>query len=413
MVDPTSSRFAETDKHSIIPNNLNNMVSTLEAYKHFPQHIKHLLSDLHSGGDLISILSSYIPCLKSDLSLYYIYLNFGYSPEHGSFLSLPQVSDLISCICKEYHASIPEAEDRCSKVISDMRKEFLSTFYAYDLQELVDPAELDLMEFSEAKQESLQSLWCDFTPQNGTSSLTIPSELNTARINKGLKILSKKIREILISRGDISYKEISELVVTEMESMKELDREKEGKNILRRIYDSLNVLEASGVVGKNDKKYYWKGLPTSQVEFQDNIAVNICNAKEKVEGKRESLRELCKRFYSLRELLIRNSKIEKHSEKIDFPFIVVGTEENQMNKVSNIQVIIESNQRHTDVALKFYKEIILFGDIDILIHMGMYQRPMYSTDIPIDLFESLACKMPTSLAGYPMLFQDKSSTRFH
>ena len=390
------------------------MVSTLEAYKHFPLHIKHLLSDLHSGGELISILSSYIPCLRSDLSLYYIYLNFGYSPEHGSFLSLPQAPDLISCICKEYHTSIPEVEDRCSKIISDVKKEFLNTFYAYDLQELADPAELDLMEFSESKQESLQSLWCDFTPPNKLthSSLTTPSELNTPRINKGLKVLSQKIREILIHRGKISYKEMSELVVTEMESMKELDREKEGKNILRRIYDSLNVLEASGVVGKSDKKYYWKGFPTPQEEYKESLAVDICDAKEKVEGKREALRELCKRFYSLRELLMRNSKIEKVPEKIEFPFIVVGTEEHQMNKVRNMQVRIESNQKNTNVAIKFHKEIMLFGDIDILIHLRMYIRPMHSTDIPIDLFESLACKLPKSFSGYPMLFQDKSPIAF-
>ena len=184
---------------------------------------------------------------------------------------------------------------------------------------------------------------------------------------------------------------MSELVVTEMESMKELDREKEGKNILRRIYDSLNVLEASGVVGKSDKKYYWKGFPTPQEEYKESLAVDICDAKEKVEGKREALRV---------------------PEKIEFPFIVVGTEEHQMNKVRNMQVRIESNQKNTNVAIKFHKEIMLFGDIDILIHLRMYIRPMHSTDIPIDLFESLACKLPKSFSGYPMLFQDKSPIAF-
>ena len=42
---------------------------------------------------------------------------------------------------------------------------------------------------------------------------------------------------------------------------------------------------------------------------------------------------------------------------------------------------------------------MLFGDIDVLIHLGLYKRPMHSTDIPIDLFESLACKVSLKLNG--------------
>lgn len=308
------------------------MVSTLEAYKHFPPHIKHLISDLSRGGEVISVLSSYVPYLTSDVSLYYIFLSFGYSPEHGSFLSPPHVSDIISHLSKEYHTA--DLEDSCTKLTSDIKKEFLHTFYACDLQELAGPSELDLAEPT-CKEDTLNSIWCDFTPSHKPthSNTTTPSDLNTPRINKGLKILSKKIREILIHRGKISYKEMAELVVAEMEAMKELDREKEGKNILRRIYDSLNVLEASGVVGKNDKKYYWKGFPTPQSEYNEGLTVKISDMKVNIETKRQGLRELCKRFYALRELLIRNSKNEKSIEKVEFPFIMVGTEENHMNKV--------------------------------------------------------------------------------
>jgi E2F/DP family winged-helix DNA-binding domain. len=91
---------------------------------------------------------------------------------------------------------------------------------------------------------------------SNNSNFTTPSDINTPRINKGLKILSKKIREILMQRGKVSYKEISENVVNEMDLHKEIDKEKEAKNVLRRIYDSLNVLEACGVVGKSAKNYY-------------------------------------------------------------------------------------------------------------------------------------------------------------
>ena len=100
------------------------MVSTLETYKHFPDHIRHLLYDLSSEGEVVSILNTYIPYLTSDTSLYFIYLNFGFSPEHGGFLAPPNSSDIISCIAKEYHSSIPELEENCSKIISDVKNEF-------------------------------------------------------------------------------------------------------------------------------------------------------------------------------------------------------------------------------------------------------------------------------------------------
>ena len=125
---------------------------------------------------------------------------------------------------------------------------------------------------------------------------------------------------------------MADLVITEMEKQKEIDREKEGKNILRRIYDSLNVLEACGIVGKSEKKYYWKGFPTPHSEFNESLGNSVNDIKISVENKREGLREMCKRYYSLRELIIRNSRSEKHIEKIEFPFIVIGTEEH-MNKV--------------------------------------------------------------------------------
>ena len=122
------------------------MVSTLDLCKYFPDHIKHLLSDLSHECEIVSILTTYIPYLASDASLYYIYLGFGYSPEHGGFLTAPNATELISYIIKEYNPSMPELEENNSKIISNIKKEFLNSFYAYDLQDLTDPAELDLIE---------------------------------------------------------------------------------------------------------------------------------------------------------------------------------------------------------------------------------------------------------------------------
>ena len=133
-------------------------ISTLDSYKHFPPHIKSLINDLSSGEEVITTLRSYIPCLSSDISLYYIYLNFGYSPEHGSFLTPPVAADLIPYIFKEYHSSISEPEEKCNKSISEVKKVFLDTFYANDLQVLTDPAEFDLLDLNDSGHISLQSI---------------------------------------------------------------------------------------------------------------------------------------------------------------------------------------------------------------------------------------------------------------
>lgn len=314
------------------------MVSTLESHKHLPSHIKQLISELGSGGEVIGILSRYIPYLASDTTLYYIFLHFGYSPEHGNFFSPPSVSELITNISKEYHSNLPEIEESFNKTVTEIRKEFLKSFQSRALIELAEPSELDLVETLNIKQEPQEDFSDDCTSENKQTftSIEVLNDMTTPRVNKGLKILSKKIRDILIQKGSVSYKEMADEVVIEMEANKEIDREKEERNILRRIYDSLNVLEACGVVGKNEKKYFWTGLPTMQTEENETLTENISKAKFALENKRESLRELCKRYFSLYELILRNSDKKKNNESIGFPFIIAATEEHHTNKVRNI-----------------------------------------------------------------------------
>lgn len=361
------------------------MSSSADRHKHYPIHIRNLITELKSGGDIISILSSYIPLLTSDMSLYYIFIQYNYSPEHGNFLSPPNSSDLITSIEKEYHSSLPDIEELCSKLVIDVKKVFLSSFISQDLQLLSDPSELDLVESTQTMTPE------DFESQPAThSKFNLNSDMNTPRVNKGLKVLSKKIKDILIQKGKISYKEMADIVVTDME--KEIERDKEERNVLRRIYDGLNVLEACGVVGKSDKKYYWKGYSKPHSEVKDNLSVKVNETKSNVQVKREILRDYCKRYYSVNELISRNKASVKPEDKIEFPFIIVGTEEHHSNKVK-----IESNKSLTNISIKFQKEAKLFGDSDILIHLGLHSRPMHSHDIPVDLFDSLACKPITRL----------------
>jgi E2F/DP family winged-helix DNA-binding domain/Transcription factor DP len=313
------------------------MVSVIDHHKHFPSHIKNLLTDLINGEEVIRALIFYKPYLVSDISLYNIYLKFGYSPEHGNFLGTPNISDLIRYIRHDYQTLVIDIEENCSKSVSILKKEFLRTFYFNDIQLLSNPTELDLTESKDIKDETFEPTWNNYTLCSHQSSiLRPPREFSTPRVNKGLKVLSKKIKDILVKNGKASYKVVSDHIVNEMKTYNEIDKDNESDNIRRRIYDSLNVLEASGVVGKAEKNYFWKGFPNIQSEYNESMGSSVANLKFLIEHKRQTLREVCKRYYSLKELITRNSKMDKPAEKIDFPFIIIGTEEHYQNKVSFI-----------------------------------------------------------------------------
>mmetsp|Transcript_2875 Transcript_2875/g.2585 ORF Transcript_2875/g.2585 Transcript_2875/m.2585 type:complete len:98 (+) Transcript_2875:358-651(+) len=84
----------------------------------------------------------------------------------------------------------------------------------------------------------------------------IQSDQNTPRMNRGLKVLSLRVKDIICQKGFSCYKEVADELIKEMELSDEIDREKEEKNILRRVYDALNVLIACDMVRKKDNRYY-------------------------------------------------------------------------------------------------------------------------------------------------------------
>ena len=99
----------------------------------------------------------------------------------------------------------------------------------------------------------MNSLWS--TPPAKKITESISTDESTPRHCRGLKSLTSKVKHIIYSKGFFSYKEVSDELVRELEITEGLDRTKEEKNILRRVYDALNVLIASEVVVKKGKKY--------------------------------------------------------------------------------------------------------------------------------------------------------------
>jgi hypothetical protein len=83
------------------------------------------------------------------------------------------------------------------------------------------------------------------------------SSNHTRNSNFGLKEISKKVKEIVKKLKQATYKQISDVIVNEINEKDSKDE----KNIRRRIYDSLNVMKAMNLFRKDscNKFILWNG----------------------------------------------------------------------------------------------------------------------------------------------------------
>lgn len=83
------------------------------------------------------------------------------------------------------------------------------------------------------------------------------SSNHTRNSNFGLKEISKKVKEIVKKLKQATYKQISDVIVNEINEKDSKDE----KNIRRRIYDSLNVMKAMNLFRKDtcNKYILWNG----------------------------------------------------------------------------------------------------------------------------------------------------------
>lgn len=326
-------------------------------WREYPPHIKYLIEDLESCEEILPVLKKYISTLPTDSILSEIFRNLGYDEAIESFIYAPNISEALALLRNYYDSYQSDPYDYLNEswdVTRGIKEEFLKTYYDNKMQDLSEAIDLGLNPF-ENDENSLNSLWS--TPPIKKVSESISTDESTPRHCRGLKFLTTKVKHIIYSKGFFSYKEVSDELVKELEISEGLDRNKEEKNILRRVYDALNVLIASEVVVKKGKKYVWQHSVSDQNAL---VKKQIKKQKRKIEEKREVLKETASKFIALNQLLARN-KLNEDSDIIRFPFIIVATEEHPENSVK-----MESNLTHTEISMRFTKEIQLYGDIEVL-----------------------------------------------
>lgn len=108
------------------------------------------------------------------------------------------------------------------------------------------------------------------------------------KLNKGLKLLSVIVRDIVIEKQSTTYKEVAEIILRDTIRDEQLNMShkteilKEEQNIKRRVYDALNVLISAGILIKEGKK----------VRKNDNIL------KVKVNFKRSEINSMISKLVS-------------------------------------------------------------------------------------------------------------------
>lgn len=180
-----------------------------------PSHISELVRALANTKDTSSVLLHF-DFFLIDPFLYSIYLDLGYNPSCGSFSKNPEQSQVLKRLFDEYSSlKVP-----LKRTLSD----------------------------SDSSDK----------PRNA----------------KGLKVLSARVKTILIGKRLSSYRQVAEELIKDMNIVNKAEE----KNILRRVYDALNVLIASGVVVKHGKDYCWKSVGRENVIRCKEVKV-VGNAK--------------------------------------------------------------------------------------------------------------------------------------
>jgi len=243
------------------------------------------------------------------------------------------------------------------------------------------------------------------------------------KANKGLRHFSKHVCNKLEEKQKTSYNEVADELVAEFLAQRALEEDSTGngasnetpgtgvttkkkrgaaghdeKNIRRRVYDALNVLDALDIISKEKKEIRWIGLPSrtssdlKRLRNQRNVRIS------EVEKKRELLRDLIVQSVCFRNLIKRNTEREQEQErnmgmslmresqkddKIHLPFVVVNTS-------SRAVIQVEFNDDQTDVRFDFSMPFEIKDDDAILKLMGFDK----TTE------KELSKMLPTSLLNY-------------
>lgn len=179
-------------------------------------------------------------------------------------------------------------------------------------------------------------------------------EKSGKRGSNGLRIISRRVVEILNEKHETSFTDVADILVNEMKKrarfLKQDSLEKEEKNLKRRVYDALNVLIASGVIEKVKKKVILKEKQNGisklsryhQISAQTQEKIKII--KERRKQKLEELQELISKNLAVSNVIQRNKKNNSKTPNPSKAGSTVKTSNNQLKCSPSAKTTTSSNE---------------------------------------------------------------------
>jgi len=271
-----------------------------------------VLQAVQHSADLRAALLEYAHLRDSDSRIAELYRTAGYSPGRQTFAHTPQRDSAMRMLMeKDEDWPADEHWDVHRGLIEEMNRTCVETGL-YEMENLSS----EFLDYTEdVRAVPMAPFWRE--GQFASPQVFKPASENaTPRSSKGLKCLSRRVKEVVQERATSTYKDVAEDLIREKDPADTSDKGE--KNIRRRVYDALNVLIAAGVMGKRGKLVMWRGAELCYqppTESQERYQNSVCE-------KRKLLQDLVEQYSSLKALIERNKR-KAGTDRVYLPAMLV------------------------------------------------------------------------------------------
>ena len=264
-------------------------------------------------------------------------------------------------------------------------------------------------ELQSAEQSSSQLILNPSTQKHSKlPSVRTPKNRDTKR--KGLRHFAIRVRNKVEHKGVTTYNEVADELLEEERVAERQDHPHtnfsidkdllnnsgpiiDEKNIRRRVYDSLNVLMAMGIIRKDKKLIIWQGLDIAHsTEDRSQVAELKAFLAEKntiMETERAMLAHIRQQYQQVTEIIERNKvkaieqgeedvtklhsvvpgfeKIPLHHQNLNrlgFPFIIVAANQ-------NAKIELKMDERRENVNFSFDTAFSVLDDREVIRRMNL------------------------------------------
>lgn len=227
------------------------------------------------------------------------------------------------------------------------------------------------------------------------------SKQNNSNLAKGdssdqpysLSKICKFVYEFIKKAGVTTGSQVTQHILNVLKSQKKDDQ---FKNIQRRVYDSINVMSAAGVIKKDNKEIRYirneKEKNNLNLELKEEVSDEYI--KQKMEENEEKKKYLIKRYFKLKfrlkyQKLNEACSQRKSQKKLLFPFDLF-----LYNSSSPLKIV--QNEDLTGAILLSSHEIIHYSPSDIIKRLVSYDILSKLNDINSSPNDNLKQNLPTT-----------------